>query len=99
MCAHCIRSWRLLGHNGHSPLSSLRGFTLEPLKVLYVCTRTAVVRSTWTAVEGRGLLPGFGSSNTLGLLQRSLVVILPFVPWRRIYWGYVVQPVNVALPE
>lgn len=90
MYAHCIRSWRLLGHSRHSPLSLLRRFALEPLKVLFVCTRTAVVRSAWTAVEGTRSNLGCGSSSTLGFLQRSLVITLPFVPWRRIYCGYVV---------
>lgn len=99
MYAHCIRSWRSLGHSRHSPLSSLRGFTLEPLKVLFVCTRTAAVRSARTAVEGTRWSLGCGSSRTLGFLQRSLVVALPFVPWRRIYWRYVVVgPVDVAMP-
>lgn len=97
MYAHCIRSWRLLGHSRHSPLSLLRGFALEPLKVLFVCTRTAAVRSAWTAVEGTRSNLGCGSSSTLGFLQRSLVVTLPFVPWRRIYWRYVVEPVDVAM--
>lgn len=98
MYAHCIRSWRLLGHSRHSPLSLLRGFALDPLKVLFVCTRTAAVRSARTAVEGTRWSLGCGSSSTLGLLQRSLVVALPFVPWRRIYWRYVVGPVDVAMP-
>lgn len=97
MYAHCIRSWRLLGHSRHSPLSLLRGFALEPLKVLFVCTRTASVRSARTAVEGTRSNLGCGSSSTLGFLQRSLVVTLPFVPWRRIYWRYVVEPVDVAM--
>lgn len=97
MYAHCIRSWRLLGHSRHSPLSLLRGFALEPLKVLFVCTRTAAVRSARTAVEGTRSNLGCGSSSTLGFLLRSLVVTLPFVPWRRIYWRYVVEPVDVAM--
>lgn len=90
MYGHCIRSWRSLGPSRHSPLSSLRGFALEPLKVLFVCTRTAAVRSARTAVEGTRWNLGCGSFSTLGFLQRSLVVA--FVPWRRIYWRYVVEP-------
>lgn len=86
MYAHCIRSWRPLGHSRRSPLSSLRGFAPEPLKVLFVCTRTAAVRSAGTAVEGTRW-----SLGTLGFLQRSLVVALRFVPGRRIYWRYVVE--------
>lgn len=92
MYAHCIRPWRSLGRSRRSPLSLLRGFALEPLKVLFVCTRTAAVRSARTAVEGTRWSLGCESSSTLGLLQRSLVVALPFVPWRRIYWRYVVKP-------
>lgn len=103
MYIHFIRSWRLPVHSRHSPcpLSSLKGFTPEHLKVLYVCTRTAVVSSAWTAVAGRGSLIGIGSSNTLGLLWRSLVVTCLFVPRRnrKIYWGYVVQTSNGALVE
>lgn len=103
MYVHCVQSWRLLGHSRQStyPLSLLKGFTLELLKVLRVCAHPAVGRSAWAAVEGRRPLIGIGSCNTLGLLQRSLVVTLLFVPRRnrRIYWGYVVQPANVALLE
>lgn len=91
MYAHFIRSWRSLGHSRHSPLSLMRGFALEPLKVLFVCTRSAAVRSARTAVEGTRWSLGCGSASTLGFLQRSLVVALPFVPWRRIYWRYVVE--------
>lgn len=98
MYAHCIRSWRSLCHSRHSPLSLLRGFALEPLKVLFVCTRTAAVRSARTAVQGTRWSLGCESASTLGFLQRSLVVALPFVPWRQIYWRYVVEPVDVAMP-
>lgn len=98
MYVHCVGSWRLLGHSRHSPypLSSLKGFTLELLKVF---VGTAAVRSAWTAVDGRRSLISIGSSDTRGLLQRSLVVTFLFVPRRnrRIYWGYVVQPANIAL--
>lgn len=100
---YCIRSWRLLCHSGNSPypLSSLKGFTPELLKVLCVCTHTIAARSAWSSVEERRLLIGIGSSNTLGLLQRSLVVTFLFVPRRnrRVYCGYVFQPSNVAIFE
>lgn len=103
MYVHCIRSWRFLGHSRRSPcpLSSLKGFTLELLKVSHVCTRTAAVSSARTAVSGSSSLIGIGSSNALGLLSRSLVVTCLFVPRRnrKIYWGYVVQPANGALVE
>ncbi|XP_044060372.1 pyruvate kinase PKM isoform X1 [Siniperca chuatsi] len=91
MYVHYIRSWRLLGHSRRSPcpLSSLKGFTLELLKVSYICKRTAAVSSAWTAITGSSSLIGIGSSNTLGLLWRSLVITCLFVPRRnrKIYWG------------
>uniref|UniRef100_A0A3B4XQX6 Pyruvate kinase n=2 Tax=Seriola lalandi dorsalis TaxID=1841481 RepID=A0A3B4XQX6_SERLL len=90
MYVHYIRSWRLPGHSRHTlcPLSSLKGFTLELLKVSYVCMRTAAVSSAWTAVAGRSSLIGISSSNRLGLLWRSLVITCLFVPRRnrKIYW-------------
>lgn len=102
MLVHCFRSWRLPGHHRHSlrPSSSLKGFTLELLKVLYVCTRPAAVRSSWTAVAGSSLFTGIGGSNTLGFFFRSVTRCL-LVPRRsrKIYWGYVVQPANDTLVE
>lgn len=93
MDIHCTRAWRLLGHSRHSPcpLSSLKGFTLELLKVLHVSKRIAAVSSFWTAIAGSSSPIGIGSSNTLGLLWRSLVVTCLFVSKRNrnIYWGYV----------
>ncbi|XP_070768644.1 pyruvate kinase PKM isoform X1 [Enoplosus armatus] len=90
MYVRCITSWRLLGHSRRSPcpLSSLKGFTLELLKVSYVCKRSAAV-SAWTAVAGSSTLICIGSSNTLGLFCRSLVVTCLLVPRRnrKIYWG------------
>lgn len=101
MYVHCIRSYRLLGHRRPSPcpLSSMKGFTLELLKVSYACSRSGTVSSAWTAISGRSSLFGIGGPNTLGLLQRSLVVTCLFVPRRnrKTYWGYVVQPANGAL--
>lgn len=103
MYVHCIRSWQFLGHSRRSarPLSSLKGFTLELLKLSYACTCTAAVSSAWTAVAGSSSLIGIGSSKRLGLLWRPLVVTCLFVPRRnrKIYWGYVVQPENGALVE
>ncbi|XP_031137268.1 pyruvate kinase PKM isoform X2 [Sander lucioperca] len=91
MHVHCMRSWRLPGHSRHSsyPLSLLKGFTLEHLKVSYVCTRTAAVSLAWKAVAGSGSLINIGRSNTLGLLWRSFVGNCRFVPRRsrKIYWG------------
>ncbi|KAM9366628.1 pyruvate kinase PKM isoform 1-T1 [Symphorus nematophorus] len=103
MYVHCIWSWRLLGHSRRSPcpLSSLKGFTIELLKVSHLCTRTAAASSAWTAVVGRSSPIGIGGSNTLGFLQRSLVVTCLFVPRRnrKIYWGTTtVTPLN-AMPQ
>lgn len=103
MYVYCIGAWRMLGHSRHSPcpLSSLKGFTLELLKVWYVCTHAAAVSFAGTAVARRRSLTGSGGSSTLGLLQRSLVATCLFVPRRnrKIYWGYVVQPANGASVE
>ncbi|XP_049449410.1 pyruvate kinase PKM isoform X1 [Epinephelus fuscoguttatus] len=103
MYVHCIRSWRLPGHSRRFPypLSSLKGFTLEHLKVWYVCTRAAAVSSARTAVAGSGAPFGIGSSNTLGLLCRSLVVSCLLVPrrsWKIFRRTSPVAPV-IAMPQ
>lgn len=70
MDIHCTRAWRLLGHSRHSPcpLSSLKGFTLELLKVLHVSKRIAAVSSFWTAIAGSSSPIGIGSSQHTGLV-------------------------------
>uniref|UniRef100_A0A3Q3F3E0 Pyruvate kinase n=2 Tax=Labrus bergylta TaxID=56723 RepID=A0A3Q3F3E0_9LABR len=90
MYSHAVRSWRLLCHSRRYPLSSLRGFALELLEVSYVCTHAAAVTSVRTAVAGKG------SSSTLGLYWRTLVVRCLFVPIkkRRNCRGTPVSPVN-----
>ncbi|KAM7406408.1 hypothetical protein PAMP_000787 [Pampus punctatissimus] len=67
------RSWRLPGHNRRSrcPSLALKGFTLELLKVLYVCVRPAAVSSAWAAASGSSLFTGIGGSNTLGFFRRT----------------------------
>lgn len=91
-----VGSWRMLCHSRYSlhPLSLWRGFTLELLKVSCVCTHTAACQSAGRSAGGRKWLLDIGSSNTLGLWQRSSVVALLFAPRRnrRIYRGYVFQP-------
>ncbi|XP_070817146.1 pyruvate kinase PKM isoform X1 [Chaetodon trifascialis] len=103
MYVHCIWSWGLLGHSRRSPcpLSSLKGFTLELLKVSYIGTRTAAVSSSLTAVAGRSLRIGIGRSYTLGLLQRSFVVTCLFVPRRnrKIYWGTSTVAPSNTMPQ
>lgn len=103
MYVNCIKSWRLPSRSRQSPcpLSSLKGFTLELLKVSYVFMRTAAASFTVTTVSGNRLLIGITGSNSLGLLWRSVAVKCQFVPrrHRNIYWGYVVQHTSVVLSE
>lgn len=101
MYVYCIRSWRLPSHSRQSPcsLSSLKGFTLELLKVSYVFMRTAAASFAVTTASGNSLLIGITGSNALGLLWRSVAVTCRFVPRRKrnIYWGYVVQHTSGVL--
>ncbi|TMS12816.1 Pyruvate kinase PKM [Larimichthys crocea] len=97
------QSYRLLGHRRPSPcpLSSMKGFTLELLKVSYTCSRSGTVSSAWTAISGRSSLFGIGGPNTLGLLQRSLVVTCLFVPRRnrKTYWGISTATPSNTMPH
>lgn len=95
----CVRLWRLPVHCRLLPcsLSSLKGFTPELLKVLYVCVPT--VSSARTAVAGHILITSAAGFSTLGLLLRSLLSpgLLVHKRSQKIYRRMWVQPRNTAL--
>ncbi|XP_070410664.1 pyruvate kinase PKM isoform X2 [Nothobranchius furzeri] len=95
-----IRSWRLSSYTSHAscPLSSLTGFTLEPLKVLRVCMHSAAVNA---AILRSCFLTGLGSCSTLGWFWRSLLVKFFVVPSRspRTYWGTSPARPAISMPQ